>query len=99
MKFLPQRRKEKTHKAEKKSTFAVSDSEFTNSKMDLFILNVLDLKPSFSFHQISIRRIFEELFRKEIFLVFILLTTGGSPRLIIKVPVSSSNHKIRSNTV
>ena len=25
--------------------------------------------------------------------------TGGSPRLIIKVPVSSSNHKIRSNTV
>ena len=25
--------------------------------------------------------------------------SGGSPRLIIKVPVSSSNHKIRSNTV
>ena len=28
-----------------------------------------------------------------------LWKSGGSPRLIIKVPVSSSNHKIRSNTV
>ena len=49
--------------------------ELTKSNMDSFVSNFLDLKPSFCFHQILICRIFEELFKKEILMLWFFVPT------------------------
>ena len=71
LKFLPQRGKEKNPQGWKEINFCCLYQISS-------IWNQLDLKPSFSFHQIPIHTIFEELFRKEILVSHMGFRTNNS---------------------